>query len=91
MCGSRTAAPGDLQTLAAGELYALRLVRCFAAVDQRTTVTGVQAPAADAQTIRPDAALLFVAGAGWTKKQKDGQAHIGDASVLIQGFLRSAT
>ena len=38
----------------------------------RTTVTGVQAPAADEQTIRPDAKLLFVAGAGWTKKQADG-------------------
>ncbi len=56
----------------------------------RTTVTGIQAPAADAQTIRPDAVLLFVAGAGWTKKQKDGQPHIGDASVLIQGFLRAS-
>ena len=61
-----------------------------AAEEQRTTVTGIQAPAADAQTIRPDAVLLFVAGAGWTKKQKDGQPHIGDASVLIQGFLRSS-
>ena len=28
----------------------------------------------DAQTIRPDAKLLFVAGAGWTKKQTDGQS-----------------
>jgi electron transfer flavoprotein alpha subunit len=35
-------------------------------------VTGVQAPKADEQTIRPDAKLLFVAGAGWTKKQADG-------------------
>jgi len=54
---------------------------------QRTTVTGVQAPAADAQTIRPDAKLLFVAGAGWTKKQADGQAHPVDAEKLILGFL----
>ena len=38
----------------------------------RTTVTGVRAPQADEQTIRPDAKLLFVAGAGWTKKQADG-------------------
>ena len=58
--------------------------------EQRTTVTGVQALAADAQTIRPEAALLFVAGAGWTKKQKDGQFHIGRASGIIQGFLGKA-
>jgi len=57
---------------------------------QRTTVTGVQAPAADAQTIRPDAKLLFVAGAGWTKKQADGQAHPVEAEKLILGFLNKA-
>ncbi len=56
----------------------------------RTTVTGVQAPAADQQTIRPDAKLLFVAGAGWTKKQADGASHIPDAEGLILGFLRAA-
>jgi electron transfer flavoprotein alpha subunit len=56
----------------------------------RTTVTGVQAPAADAQTIRPDAKLLFVAGAGWTKKQADGQAHADEAETLILGFLNKA-
>ncbi len=38
----------------------------------RTTVTGPKAPKQDAQTIRPDAKMLFVAGAGWTKKQPDG-------------------
>jgi electron transfer flavoprotein alpha subunit len=57
---------------------------------QRTAVTGVQSPASDAQTIRPDAAVLFVAGAGWTKKQKDGQYHIGEAGAIIQGFLAKA-
>ncbi len=55
---------------------------------RRTTVTGLQAPAGDQQTIRPDADLLFVAGAGWTKKQADGQAHGGEAAELILGFLR---
>jgi electron transfer flavoprotein alpha subunit len=55
---------------------------------QRTTVIGIQAPAADQQTIRPDADLLFVAGAGWTKKQADGQMHGGEAAELILGFLR---
>jgi electron transfer flavoprotein alpha subunit len=56
----------------------------------RTTVTGVQAPKADEQTIRPDAKLLFVAGAGWTKKQADGATHIAEAESLILGFLRAA-
>jgi electron transfer flavoprotein alpha subunit len=55
----------------------------------RTTVTGVQAPKADEQTIRPDAKLLFVAGAGWTKKQADGAVHGKEAEALILGFLRT--
>src|ERR1035441_5991173 len=56
----------------------------------RTTVSGLRAPAQDAQTIRPDAKLLFVAGAGWTKKQPDGQVHAAEAGGLILGFLRLA-
>jgi electron transfer flavoprotein alpha subunit len=56
----------------------------------RTTVTGVQAPKSDEQTIRPDAKLLFVAGAGWTKKQADGAVHGSEAESLILGFLRAA-
>jgi len=55
---------------------------------KRTAVLSVRAPAADAQTIRPDAALLFVAGAGWTKKQADGQAHVQEAGEIILGFLK---
>lgn len=58
--------------------------------DTRTTVTGIQKPAADAQTIRPEAKLLFVAGAGWTKKQKDGAPHVDVAGTLIQDFLRKS-
>ena len=46
----------------------------------RTTVTGIRAPKQDEQTIRPDAKLLFVTGAGWTKKQPDGQIHVAEAS-----------
>lgn len=57
---------------------------------RRTTVAGVEAPAADEQTIRPDADLLFVAGAGWTKKQRDGQVHTEDAAELILDFVRAA-
>jgi electron transfer flavoprotein alpha subunit len=53
----------------------------------RTKVTGVRSPSADEQTIRPDADLLFVAGAGWTKKQADGQTHVPEAEKLILGFL----
>ncbi|MBW1878201.1 MAG: electron transfer flavoprotein subunit alpha, partial [Deltaproteobacteria bacterium] len=55
---------------------------------RRTRVTGIQAPPSDEQTIRPDAPLLFVAGAGWTKKQRDGQAHTDEAEALILDFLR---
>lgn len=55
---------------------------------RRTKVIGFRAPPSDAQTIRPDAALLFVAGAGWTKKQADGQAHVAEAEQLILEFLR---
>jgi electron transfer flavoprotein alpha subunit len=55
----------------------------------RTTVSGVQAPKADEQTIRPDAKLLLVAGAGWTKKQADGAVHGKEAEALILGFLRA--
>ncbi|MGD0060763.1 MAG: electron transfer flavoprotein subunit alpha [Verrucomicrobiia bacterium] len=55
---------------------------------KRTTVTGVKAPSSGQQTIRPDAELLFVAGAGWTKKQSDGQTHAPEAESLIRGFLQ---
>ena len=55
---------------------------------KRTTVVGIREPKADAQTIRPDAELLFVTGAGWTKKQADGQTHVSEAEKLIRGFLQ---
>jgi electron transfer flavoprotein alpha subunit len=54
----------------------------------KTTVTGIRAPQSDAQTIRPDASLLFVAGAGWTKKQADGKPHVPEAEALILDLLR---
>ena len=54
---------------------------------RRTQVIGVQAASADTQTIRPDADVLFVAGAGWTKKQADGQSHLKEAEEAILGFL----
>jgi electron transfer flavoprotein alpha subunit len=54
----------------------------------RTSVLRVEAPQADQATIRPDARLLMVAGAGWTKKQKDGQAHTAEAAELISDLLK---
>jgi electron transfer flavoprotein alpha subunit len=56
----------------------------------RTTHMGYVSPESGEQTIRPDARLLFVAGAGWTKKQPDGAVHTGEASTLILGFVRAA-
>ena len=56
----------------------------------RTIVNGYRTPAQNEQTIRPDAKLLFVAGAGWTKKQQDGQVHAGEAAHLILDFLRAS-
>ena len=55
----------------------------------RTKVIGVQAPSSNTQTIRSEADILFVAGAGWTKKQADGQIHLKDAEALILGFLNN--
>jgi electron transfer flavoprotein alpha subunit len=55
---------------------------------RRTEVLEVIEPPAAEQTIRPDADLLFVAGAGWTKRQADGQAHVDKAEDLILEFLR---
>ncbi|MBI4906606.1 MAG: electron transfer flavoprotein subunit alpha [Acidobacteria bacterium] len=62
----------------------------MAAVPTRTTVQGLQDSKTDEQTIRPEANLLFVAGAGWTKKQADGAIHTDQAEQLILGFLRAS-
>jgi electron transfer flavoprotein alpha subunit len=56
--------------------------------ETRTRVEGFSTPLEGEQTIRPDAPLLFVAGAGWTKKQKDGAVHVDEAAELILGFVR---
>jgi electron transfer flavoprotein alpha subunit len=61
----------------------------LASGSQRTTVLGIREPKADAQTIRPDAQLLFVTGAGWTKKQADGRTRVPEAEKLILGFLKA--
>jgi len=58
--------------------------------ERRTTVLGLRETEGSQQTIRPDAKLLFVAGAGWTKKQSDGQIHASEAGDLILGFINAA-
>lgn len=58
--------------------------------ERRTQFEAIQQPPADQQTIRPDAELLFVAGAGWTKKQRDGQVHVEEADQIIRDFLRKS-
>ncbi len=58
--------------------------------ETRTKMTGIEAPSADAQTIRPEAQVLLVAGAGWTKKQMDGQIHAKEAEKHILDFLKLA-
>jgi len=60
-----------------------------ATVATRTQVTGIKSPAADAQTIRPEAKMLLVAGAGWGKSQPDGMKHLDEASSLILGLLHA--
>lgn len=67
------------------ETVAVQLTEAHA----RTKVTGVQSPSVSTQTIRPEAEVLFVAGAGWTKKQGDGQLHLKEAEELILGFLQN--
>ncbi|MBN1541352.1 FAD-binding protein [candidate division KSB1 bacterium] len=58
--------------------------------EMRTAVEGKQLPKGDSQTIKPDAEMLFVAGAGWTKKQSDGQIHADVAEKLILDFLHKS-
>ena len=83
--GSQTSCECGAGT-AAVEMVAVNL----ADASKRTTVIGIREPKADAQTIRPDASLLFVTGAGWTKKQADGQTHLPEAGKLILDFLKKS-
>ncbi len=57
---------------------------------KRTQSLGIRNPNTGVQTIRPDAKLLFVVGAGWTKMQADGQSHVPAAEKLILDFLTRA-
>jgi len=79
-------------TAFAGESGAVQVEQVVVQLpDIRTIVSGLRAPATGAQTIRPDAKMLLVAGAGWTKKQPDGQIHATEAGELILGFLRATS
>jgi len=53
----------------------------------RSKVLGLRSLSGGKQTIKPDAELLLVAGAGWTKTQKDGVKHAKEAEGLILAFL----
>lgn len=57
---------------------------------KRTEFAGIRVPLSSAQTIRPDAKLLFVAGAGWCKKQADGKTHVAEAESAILEFLKNS-
>jgi len=57
---------------------------------KRTEFAGIRVPQSSAQTIRPDAKILFVAGAGWCKKQRDGKAHVPEAEAAILEFLKNS-
>ncbi|MGA8090799.1 MAG: hypothetical protein WCA10_26225 [Terracidiphilus sp.] len=75
------------------ELPALRTnVLGNRAPEQRGILTGTfsEESSRGSGTIRPDAKLLFVAGAGWTKKQPDGKVHAVEAGELILQFLRAS-
>jgi electron transfer flavoprotein alpha subunit len=79
--------PGSFEPWAGGKGVATVERVHVAWPEIRTTVMGTHAPAAHQQTIRPDADLLFVAGAGWTKKQADGNTHAEEAEQCIREFL----
>ncbi len=87
-----TISPGVFEAYAGGiaEAEAVMADPGLGAEHKRTEVLRVDAPSSAEQTIRPDAEMLFVAGAGWTKKQADGQPHVSEAGEVILGFLDAA-
>ena len=85
--GQASVAPATAKAAVAGDPAVELIPVALGDSHVRTTVTGLRSPGTTQQTIRPDAKLLFVAGAGWTKKQKDGQTHAKQAEQIILGFL----
>lgn len=80
--------PGSFE--AASAAPATGVTNLEVSVESKTQMVGYESPESGEQTIRPDSDTLFVAGAGWTKKQKDGQTHTPEAAELILGFVRGA-
>jgi electron transfer flavoprotein alpha subunit len=78
---------GEPPAAGGGEVTRREVAVGAPAVGWRTRVLGEEAASTEARTIRPDAEVLFVAGAGWTKKQRDGKTHIKEAEELIRNFL----
>ncbi len=75
----------------AGEASEVQMERVAVALPaMRTNATGFRSPKTDQETIRPEAKLLFVAGAGWTKKQPDGQIHVEQAGEMILKFVNAS-
>lgn len=58
--------------------------------EKKTVVIGIEDAVSGERTIIPDAQLLFVAGAGWMKKQADGAAHVKEAEAIIKLFLKQS-
>ncbi len=58
--------------------------------ESKSKICGVESPSGDARTIRPEAKLLFVAGAGWTKKQANPANDAKKAGELILDFLNKS-
>ncbi len=85
-----TLAPGSIEPWAGAPAAATVEPVAVALPAARTRFEGIQSPPASAQTIRPDADLLFVAGAGWSKNQSDGQPHVEEAEQIILKFLDQA-
>lgn len=58
----------------------------------RSRIIGTRCPERGGATgtIRGEAMLLFVVGAGWTKKQPDGHVRAEKAGELILGFLHAS-
>ncbi|MGC8830541.1 MAG: electron transfer flavoprotein subunit alpha/FixB family protein [Verrucomicrobiia bacterium] len=80
VCPAFTAEPAEVQI----ELIDVQIPN----TEINCNVIGLREPPVEQQTIRPDAKLLFVAGAGWTKKQADGKVHLEEAEKIILDFLQ---
>jgi len=79
------------ETTGAAETTEVQMIDVHLSADaRRTAYAGLRVPCSDKLTIRPDARLLFVAGAGWCKKQADGKTHLPEAESVILDFLRSS-